>query len=326
MAYYEKFTGGVVDDPTSEARARPHLPADGQHPAQTGTAQEAEKAYRQAMAMLEPLATATDRGRGTQSRHSPGTRTLLANLLVRRGADNGEAAALYREALEAQQALANAQGDAGHRRGLASPGPDPQKPGRSVATHRTVHPARSSTTRLLRYMERRRGRSPIPRRRSATNWRWLWIREAGFILSWVTTNGLSRTIACALEQIESLVAEFPTVPRHREVLAKVCNDLGLLEKSTGRLADAETHLRELLQVDRLVQDFPDRPEHRRELARTLMNLGNVLSDQNRTADAEPFLRRSIEVNTALTAKNPPRCPDPARPGQGPHQPGRIAAK
>ena len=131
------------------------------------------------------------------------------------------------------------------------------------------------------------------------------MREAGFKLSWATTKRAEQDYRLALEQIESLVAEFPTMPRHREVLAKVCNDLGLLEKSIGRLADAETHLRrELLQVDRLVQDFPDRPEHRRELARTLMNLGNVLGDQNRTADAEPFLRRSIEVNSALTARNP----------------------
>ena len=85
----------------------------------------------------------------------------------------------------------------------------------------------------------------------------------------------------------------------------MCNDLGLLEKSIGRLADAETHLRrELLQVDRLVQDFPDQPEHRRELARTLMNLGNVLGDQNRTADAEPFLRRSIEVNSRTDGQEP----------------------
>jgi tetratricopeptide (TPR) repeat protein len=109
----------------------------------------------------------------------------------------------------------------------------------------------------------------------------------------------------ALDLLEPLVTEFPTVPRHREVLAKVCNSLGLIEESTGRLAEAETHLRrELLQVDRLVEDFPNRPEHRRELARTLMNLGNVLNNQNRTADAELILRRSVEVNASLASKHP----------------------
>ena len=39
------------------------------------------------------------------------TRTLLANLLVRRGGDTGQAAILYREALEAQQLLADLQKD-----------------------------------------------------------------------------------------------------------------------------------------------------------------------------------------------------------------------
>ena len=37
------------------------------------------------------------------------------------------------------------------------------------------------------------------------------------------------------------MAEFPTVPRHREVLAKTCNSLGVLEKDTGRLDNAEVH-------------------------------------------------------------------------------------
>ena len=34
----------------------------------------------------------------------------------------------------------------------------------------------------------------------------------------------------ALDLLEKLVSDFPTVPRHREWLAKVCNSLGILGK------------------------------------------------------------------------------------------------
>ncbi len=109
----------------------------------------------------------------------------------------------------------------------------------------------------------------------------------------------------AMKLLENLVREFPTVPRHRESLARAYNSLALIEESDGRLAEASVHLyRELPLVERLSQDFSDRPEHQRELARTLMNLGNVLSAQNRPQDAEPILRRAISVNATITAKNP----------------------
>ena len=41
--------------------------------------------------------------------------------------------------------------------------------------------------------------------------------------------------------LELLVAEFPTVPRYRESLARACNSLGLIAETAGRLKDAETN-------------------------------------------------------------------------------------
>ena len=109
----------------------------------------------------------------------------------------------------------------------------------------------------------------------------------------------------SLELLNTLVVEFPTVPRYRKALAKACNSLGVLEQDMGDLAAAEIHLRqELPLVERLTQDFPTIPEHARELARTLYNLGIVLMAENRVAEADPILHRAIEVTEPIATKNP----------------------
>ena len=117
-------------------------------------------------------------------------------------------------------------------------------------------------------------------------WRWQLMLEAGSIASSGELEQAEVAYRRAMQLLEDLVKEFPTVPRHREALARAYNSLALIEKDEGRLADAETHLRlELPLVDRLASDFPDRPEHSRELARTLMNLGNVMSNLNHRDEA-----------------------------------------
>ena len=109
----------------------------------------------------------------------------------------------------------------------------------------------------------------------------------------------------ALKLLEPLVAEFPTIPRFRETLAKASNSLGMIEQGDGRSGDSEAHYRrELAEAERLTQDFPDRPEFRRELARACTNLGGLLAEQSRAAEAERILRRGIAMNADLTAKQP----------------------
>ncbi len=109
----------------------------------------------------------------------------------------------------------------------------------------------------------------------------------------------------AYELLEKLVAEYPTVPRHREVLAKVCNSLGMLENDTGRLDEAGIHLRRQVPLARrLAEDFPDRPEYRTILGRALSNLGIAMFESGRSAEAEPILREAIELNTPIMQKSP----------------------
>ncbi len=66
-----------------------------------GRLAESEAAYARAIALLEPLADDRAVAIARDARRSLArTRTLLADLLVRRGADKGRADALYRQALD----------------------------------------------------------------------------------------------------------------------------------------------------------------------------------------------------------------------------------
>ena len=129
----------------------------------------------------------------------------------------------------------------------------------------------------------------------------------------------------AFELLEKLVAEFPTVPRHREVLAKVCNSLGLLEKDTGRLDEAEIHLAARCPwPGGWPKTFPIRPEYRTILGRALSNLGIALFESGRSAESEPILREAIELNTPIMEQVARRHPGSVLPGRVAPQSGRGA--
>ena len=303
LAYYEQFTGRVADQPGVKLEHGRAFQQMGDIERKLGRLSESELSYRKALAMIEPLSGAGRSGAARQANEALArTRTLLASLLVRRGADKGEAEPLYRAALDAQQALADADDATAldHLR-LAQ---TLKSQADLMRLNGQFKPAKIGYDRTIAVLEKSHaaepGHSEIRNDLAlAFDFRGWIHRELGDL------DQAEQDYRHAVELLGALVADFPTAPRFREALAKACNSLGLIEENTGRLADAETHLmRELPLVERLAQDFPNRPEHQRELARTLMNLGNVLSDQARTAAAEPFLRRSIEVNTAISARHP----------------------
>ena len=293
LAYYEQFTGRFADDPGVKLEHGRAYQQMGDIQRKLGRLQESERAYRSALAMLEPLAARATAGREAKAALAR-TRTLLAGLLVRRGADKGEAEPLYRQAREAQQSLA----DAADATAL-----DQLRLAQTIKSQADLlrlngqfKPAKVVYDQAIAVLEKAHAAEPTHSEirndlALAFDFRGWIHRELGDL------QQAEQDYRHALELLDALVAEFPTVPRFREALAKAFNSLGLIEENTGRLADAESHLiRELPLVERLAQDFPDRPEHQRELARTLMNLGNVLSDQNRALASEPYLRRAIEVN------------------------------
>ena len=233
------------------------------------------------------------------------TRTLLADLLVRRGADAGQSETLYEKALAMQQTLA-----------------DPQKdPSATPLDRLHLGQTRKSQADLLRLNGRFAQAKPVfdeaiaeLERAHAADAELADVRNelalAVDARGWVNReigefNAGENDFKRAYDLLSNLVAEFPTVARHREVLAKVCNSLGMLEKDTGRVDEAETHLRRQVPLARrLAEDFPLRPEYRTILGRALSNLGIALFESGRSAEAEPILREAIAQNTPIMQQSP----------------------
>ncbi len=304
LAYYEQFTSRVSRDPSVRLEHGRAYQQMGDIHRKLGRLSESEKAYGQAVDMLQPLTDRADVGRVAKQSLAR-SRTLLADLLVRRGADKGRADDLYREALEAQKILADAKLDS------TSTTEDILRLGQTLKSQADLlrlngkfpeaRPVYDQTIAELERAHAADAKHPVIRDELA-----LAIDARGWIHR--ELGDMTKAEADyrrALDLLEKLVAQFPTVPRHREALARALNSLGLIEESTSRLADAEGHLRrELDLVERLAKDFPDRPEHQRELARTLSNLGSVVLAQDRAGEAEPILRRAVAVNGAIAAKVP----------------------
>jgi serine/threonine protein kinase len=306
LAYYEKFTSRSSGDPAVRREHGRAYQQMGDIQRKLGRLADGEHSYRRSAELLMPLAAGGPAGAGRDaSQVLARTRTLLGDLLVRRGADKGQAEDLYRQALEAQRVLADgakaptAIAEARLRLGqtLKSQADLIRLDG-GFARAKPVYDQAIAELERAHAADARRGeiRTELALAVDARGWIH---RELGEVPQ---AEGDYRR---ALELLEKLVAEFPTVPRHREVLAKVCNSLGILETETGRMADAEAHLRRQVPLTRrLAEDFPDQPEYRRILARALTTLGNVLHQQGQAGDAEPILREAIALNSAISAKAP----------------------
>jgi eukaryotic-like serine/threonine-protein kinase len=301
LQYYEQFTSRVAHDPAVRLEHGHVYQQMGDIQRKLGRLPESRQAYLKAIEILTPLADHVSAGPEPR-RVLARTRTLLADLLVRSGGDKVQAAPLYRQALEVQQALTSAAAVKIEDR--LRLGQTLKSQGDLLRLNGQLADAESAYTKALAVLDQARAnelnhcelRNELAMTTDARGWIF---RERGDV------KQAEQAYIHALKLLEDLVKEFPTVSHYRESLARASNSLALIEESTGRLTDAETHLRrELPLVERLSQDFPDRPEYRRELARTLSNLGNVLSAENRDQDAEPVLRHAIDVNTAITVAEP----------------------
>jgi serine/threonine protein kinase len=86
-------------------------------------------------------------------------------------------------------------------------------------------------------------------------------------------------------------------------------DHGRLLWQQGRVADAETTLREAAKVgEQLAADFPSIPRYRSDLAGVYTNLGSLLRTQGRCAEAEQPLNRAVVMANKLAADFP-KVPD-----------------
>lgn len=109
----------------------------------------------------------------------------------------------------------------------------------------------------------------------------------------------------ALAQQKRLMVEFPNVPLYRQDLAATNNNLGNLLTELRRLDEAETVYREALAAKKqLVADFPSIPEYRRDLAVSLTNFGILLKNQRKTDEAVAVLREALMIRSRLAADDP----------------------
>ncbi len=299
IEYYEQFTSRVSQDPAVRLEHGRIYQQMGDIQRKLGKLPESEQAYRKSIEILEPLARHS-RGGQEPSRALARTRTLLADLLVRRG-DKGDAEPLYKQAAETQAAIVAAK-DATSEDHLRL-GQTLRSQGDLLRLNGQPAQAKPVYGRALAVLNQALATDPKhPEVRNelalASDARGWINRELGEI------KAAGQDYRHSLDLLEKLVTDFPTAPRYRESMAKACNSLGLLEETTGSLVEAENYYRrELPLVDRLAQDFPDHPEHSRELARTLWNLGNVLA-RNRDAGADAVLERAVAMNRALNKKHP----------------------
>jgi serine/threonine protein kinase len=300
LAYYEQFTGRVANNPAvKREHGRAHQQM-GDILRKLGKVKEAENSYLKAIALLEPLAEGAN-GSPESKQALARTQTLLADLLVRIGADKGKAEPLYARAAATQQAIVKENSDATAEDRLRlgqtlKSHADLMRLEGKFTTSETVYDQAISELGAAHALDKK-GAEARNELALGIDARGLVRRELG------KTEQAENDFRRALGLLDGLVTEYPTIPRYRESLAKACNDLGIIEETSGRLDAAEVeYRRELGLMERLTQDYPDRPEYGRRLAHGLLNLGNALARQ-RNADAEAVLRRGIEVSTPLAAKN-----------------------
>ena len=176
--------------------------------------------------------------------------------LVRRG-DKGDAGPLYKQAAEAQVAIAAAK-DATSEDHLRL-GQTLRSQGDLLRLNGQLAQAKPVYGRALTVLKQ----AWLPTRntlRFAMSWHSRATRGAGSTASLAKSRLPVRITATRWICSKSSSPNFPTAPRYRESMAKACNSLGLLEETTGSLVEAETYYRrELPLVDRLAQDFPTVP-------------------------------------------------------------------
>ena len=245
LAYYEQFTGHIADLPSvklEHGRAYQQM-EDIQR--RLGRLEESERAYRRAIGTLEPLARHPDASR--EARSAVRTRTLLASVLIRRGADTGEAQPLYEQAIEAQRAFAGAAGASTlDQLRLAQ---TLKSRADLLRLNGQLEPAQAGYDEAIAVLEKASGAGPSDsdiRNELALAYDFRgWVhRELGEL------KQAEQDYRHAVDLLDPLVRQFPTVSRFREALAKAWNSLALIEQNTSRLTEAETHLKsELPLVD-----------------------------------------------------------------------------
>jgi eukaryotic-like serine/threonine-protein kinase len=109
----------------------------------------------------------------------------------------------------------------------------------------------------------------------------------------------------ALALRKQLAADFPTQSEFQSELSESQTNLGNLFRDTRRPEKAEAAYRDALSLDKqLAADFPTRPDFRCNLAGCLNNLGILLRATNRPTEAEAAYKDALALYMQLAADFP----------------------
>ena len=301
LAYFETFNTRPATTPEAKLEHGRTYQRMGDIEFKFGRLAEAEKAYRDGLALLTPLAAARPDDLDAR-RALAAVQTHLAQLLFR--ADRfDDARPLYREAIDRLRPLADGK-DATvedrflFARALRHEGQLLRRLGDLPAAKRDYLEAVAELDAALavdpKSAEVRNDLSQAEDYRARVH------RELG------ERGEAEAALRRSHELITALVAEFPTIPRYREALYHACNDLGRMAYEDARIEDAAAYWgRAYKETDRLAQDFPDRPEYKIHFAGSCTNYGGAPSRSSRPASRSTPRWPSGRPTTARSGSTSP---------------------
>jgi tetratricopeptide (TPR) repeat protein len=113
----------------------------------------------------------------------------------------------------------------------------------------------------------------------------------------------------AIQLLEMLIREFPSVPAYRDDLATVYRTRGGLLQAVERPEEAEAAFRKALAIHLdLTKEFPQLPDYQSRLSDDYLAIGRLQMLENRySSTCEEMLAKALELQNDLVKKFPDNC-------------------
>ena len=109
----------------------------------------------------------------------------------------------------------------------------------------------------------------------------------------------------ALALYDRLARENPSVTQHQRNVAAIHNDMGMVYRETGRLAEALTAYQKALEIwEPLVRENPTVTQYQRDLAVSYRSIGNLYSHTGKPTEALTAHQKALEIEERLARENP----------------------
>jgi tetratricopeptide (TPR) repeat protein len=107
------------------------------------------------------------------------------------------------------------------------------------------------------------------------------------------------------ERLDKAGADPDLLARWQKARGFAFNNLGVVRREAGRLADAAEAVRISLKIkEQLAEQFPSVPQYRYELAGGYNNLGTLLAELKQPSEARTVYERAVQINERLVAASP----------------------